>query len=141
MQVGYQGYVVPPNPAFIKACTRVGIPIVEDLNSGCGIGVKQGTVAVDQKYRRSSGYSFYERAKSRSNLKVMHDSPVQKILFDPPKGNGNPRASSVVFIDHIAGLFCNVSAKKEIIVTLGAIQSPQLLMVSVCPTPSVQLKS
>ncbi|RJE25060.1 GMC oxidoreductase [Aspergillus sclerotialis] len=130
VQVGYQGYVVPPNPAFIKACTRVGIPIVKDLNSGCGIGVKQGTVAIDQQYRRSSGYSFYERAKGRSNLKVMHESPVQKLLFEQPKGNANPRATAVVFIDHIAGLFRNVSVKKEVIVTLGAIQSPQLLMVS-----------
>jgi len=31
LQVGYQGYVVASNPAFIKACNEIGIPIVKDL--------------------------------------------------------------------------------------------------------------
>lgn len=68
----------------------------------------------------------------------MHDSPVQKVLFDQPKGNANPRATAVVFIDHFTGVFRVVSVKKEVILTLGAIQSPQLLMVSVRLATSAQ---
>lgn len=137
MEVGYQGYVVPSNPAFIKACTSIGIPVTKDLNTGDGVGVKQGTAAVNGHYQRSSGYSFYERAKHRPNLKVMHGSPVQRIIFDQSEGGGNPRAAGVVFMDNIAGIFRTVLAKSEVILTLGAVQSPQLLMISVLLDPRI----
>lgn len=52
-------------------------------------------------------------------------------MFDEPKGNAKPRATGIVFMDNIAGMFRSVCAKKEVILTLGALQSPQLLMISV----------
>ena len=132
LQVGHQGYVVASGPAFIEACQTVDIPIVKDLNSGDGIGVKQGTVAVDGQYRRSSGYSYYERSRGRSNLRVMHHTPVQSLLFSQGQGNVKPRVTGVVFMDNPSGVFRSISAKNEVIVTMGAVQTPQLLMVSVC---------
>ena len=132
MQVGYQGYVVASNPAFIKACNEIGIPIVKDLNTGNGVGAKQGTATISNRYQRSSSYCFYDRAKGRPNLRVMHDSPAQRLVFNRQESNGKPRATGVVFMDNLAGKWHNVSAKKEVILALGAVQSPQLLMVSVC---------
>jgi len=118
--------VVPSNPAFIEACNSIGIPIVKDLNSGNGVGVKQGTATISNLYRRSSSYCFYERAKGRPNLRVMHDSPVQRLVFNQLESNAKPRATGVVFMDNIAGVFRSVSVKKEVILALGAVQSPQL---------------
>lgn len=130
--MGYQGHVVGSNPAFIQASTSVGIPIVKDLNSGDGVGAKQGTAAVTTKYQRSSAYCFYDHSKGRSNLKVLHETPVQRLIFSRPDDTAKPRASGVVFMSNPAGVFRHVSAKHEVILTLGALQSPQLLMVSVC---------
>ncbi|KAF9884896.1 hypothetical protein FE257_000963 [Aspergillus nanangensis] len=130
LNVGYQGHVVPSNPAFIEACSSIGIPIVKDLNSGSGVGAKQGTAAVAPQYRRGSAYDFYEHARGRPNLKVMHDAPAQRLVFDSPHGKGSPRCTGVVFMDNIEGVFRTAAAKKEVILSLGAVQSPQLLMVS-----------
>ncbi|RYP53508.1 hypothetical protein DL768_001545 [Monosporascus sp. mg162] len=129
LEIGFQGFVPPSSTAFIEACEAVGIPLVKDLNTGNGIGVKQGTGALTSKYRRSSAYDYYKAASDRPNLTVMHNSPVQQITFtkDTP---GKPRASGVVFIDHTAARHHTIAAKKEVIVTLGTFQSPQMLMVS-----------
>jgi choline dehydrogenase-like flavoprotein len=102
------------------------------LNSGDGIGVKQGSVALDSRYQRSSGYCYYERAKGRPNLKVIHHAPAQAITFRQTQGNEKPCATGVVFMDSAAGLFRTISVNKEVILALGAVQTPQLLMVSVC---------
>ena len=108
----------------------INVPIVNELNSGNGTGVKQGTGCLDSSYRRSSAYdSFYKQAAGRHNLDVLSNAPVLSITTE--KVNGTPTATGVVFIDEPAGLVHNVTAKKEIIISMGAFQSPQLLMTSV----------
>ncbi|KAJ2996152.1 hypothetical protein NUW58_g1066 [Xylaria curta] len=131
LDIGYQGYVPSSSVGFIEACEAISIPIVKELNAGVGVGVKQGTGTITPNYSRSSSYdSFYKRAAVRENLHVIESSPVQSILFDQTTDTGTPKASGVVFINHSTGLFHTVSARKEVIVTLGTFQSPQLLMVS-----------
>lgn len=134
LQIGYQGYVPPSNVAFIEACEAIDIPIVEELNNGNNTGVKQGTGNLDARLRRSSAFdSYYQQAKGRPNLDVLHDTSVEKIHFDTTD-NGSPRASGVQFTDHLTGEFFIISASKDIIVAGGAFASPQILMVSVrCP--------
>ena len=108
----------------------INVPIVTELNSGNGTGVKQGTGCLDSRYRRSSAYdSFYKQAAGRPNLDVLPNAPVMSIITE--KVNGTPTATGVVFIDESAGLVHNVTARKEIIISMGAFQSPQLLMTSV----------
>jgi choline dehydrogenase len=116
---------------FIKACGVINVPIVEELNNGNNTGVKQGTGCLDSRYRRSSSFdSYYKQATNRLNLDVLHDAPVQSILFTN-NATGTPTANGVVFMDGPTGLVHNVAAKKEVILSLGAFHSPQLLMVSV----------
>lgn len=126
--------MAPSSPAFIEAVEAANIPIVKDLNSGNGIGVRQGTGALTSDYRRSSAYDYYRAAANRTNLVVLHDAAVQQITFTKD-ANGTPVANGVIIIDHIAGLHRTVTAAKEVIVTLGTFQSPQMLMVSVCSSP------
>ena len=118
------------NIGFIHACEAANIPIVNELNTGNGTGVKQGTGCLDSRYRRSSSYDgFYKRAADRPNLAVLHDAPVTQILTS--NINGNVTANGVVFIDEPTGLIHSVKARKEVILSMGAFHSPQLLMISV----------
>ena len=52
------------------------------------------------------------------------------------EGGQEPRASGVVFVDEPTGRVHVVKARKEVIVSMGAFHSPQLMMVSVSFPPS-----
>lgn len=135
LEISHQGYVPPATVAFMTACAEaVGIPIVKDYNTGNSTGIKQGTATLDGNLLRSSSYDGYlKKAIDRGNLDVLYYAPVRKILFDH-KGE-KPRAAGFEFIDHPTGRVYQVRACKEAIVSMGAFQSPQLLMVSVSTRP------
>ncbi|PVH99999.1 GMC oxidoreductase [Periconia macrospinosa] len=129
LEIGFQGFVPQSNIGFIHACEAANIPIVNDLNTGNGTGVKQGTGCLDGRYRRSSSYdSFYKQSTGRPNLAVLHDAPITKILTST--SNGSVTADGVIFIDEPTGRIRSVKARKEVILSMGAFHSPQLLMVS-----------
>nr|RBQ98320.1 hypothetical protein FVER53263_11901 [Fusarium verticillioides] len=129
LEIGYQGFVPPSSIAFIDACAAIDIPIVQDLNNGKNVGVKQGTATLTSKYRRSSAYDYYKAAANRPNVDILHNAPVQQIMFSN-NATGYPIATGVNFIDHSQGRHRTVAASKEVIVTLGTFQSPQMLMLS-----------
>ncbi|KAF1828868.1 glucose-methanol-choline oxidoreductase-like protein [Decorospora gaudefroyi] len=134
LELGFQGYVPLSTDGFIVACSEaVGMPIVEDLNLGDGVGIKHGTATLNSMLRRSSSYdSFYQQARERPNLRVLHDAPVSGIVMSEPSGNstGKPRAIGVSYINHLTGFVSQARARNEVIVSMGAFHSPQLLMTS-----------
>ncbi|EFQ35153.1 GMC oxidoreductase [Colletotrichum graminicola M1.001] len=139
LQIGFQGYVPPSGVGFIEAAAdALQIPIVNDYNMGNSTGVKQGTGHLDAKFMRSSSYdSYLKQALGRPNLDVLFSAPVWKINFNTT--GAKPRAQGVAFMDHPTGTVYEVKANKEVIVSSGAFNSPQLLMVSGVG-PSAQLK-
>ncbi|WYZ37073.1 hypothetical protein EsH8_II_000579 [Colletotrichum jinshuiense] len=130
LELGFQGYVPASGIGFIEAASEaLQVPIVEDYNTGNSTGVKQGTGHLDANFRRSSSYdSFLKKALGRKNLDVLYYAPVWKINFD--ESGDKPRAEGVAFMDHPTGFVHEVKARKEVIVSAGAFNSPQLLMVS-----------
>lgn len=140
LELGFQGYVPPSTDGFIVACSEAaGIPVVEDLNLGDAVGIKHGTGTLNNRLRRSSSYDgFYTQAKNRTNLKVLHDVPVTGIIFSEPTSDASsatstarPRAIGVSYINQRTGFVSQARARNEVIVSMGAFHSPQLLMVSV----------
>lgn len=131
LPIGFQGYVPDSGVGFIEACEAANIPIVNDLNTGDGVGVKQGTGSLDARIRRSSSYdAFYKPIKDRPNLDVLYDASVQHLIFDDE--SRSPKVSGVGVVYQPDGLVYELTAKKEVIVSMGAFHSPQLLMISVC---------
>ncbi|PSN75402.1 glucose-methanol-choline oxidoreductase-like protein [Corynespora cassiicola Philippines] len=137
LELGFQGYVPESTKGFVQACSEAAnIPIVQDLNLGNGIGVKHGTATLNSMLRRSSSYdSFYQQARNRTNLRVLHDAPVTGIAFEESSsGNstsgGRPRAIGVSYIEQRTGFVRQARARNEVILSMGAFHSPQLLMVS-----------
>lgn len=130
LQLSYQGYVPDSNVGFMRSLEAVNVPVVNELNAGNATGVKQGLGTLDSTLRRSGSFdSFYRQAENRSNLDVLFNAPVSELVLDTE--GDTPTATGVVFVDQNTGLIHQVSASKEVILSMGAFHSPQMLMLSV----------
>ncbi|KAH9425679.1 hypothetical protein DERP_004895 [Dermatophagoides pteronyssinus] len=115
-------FLTPIGQAFIRAAQYIGYPVV-DVNGPyqSGFTVPQGTIR--NGARCSAAKAFLKPVQHRSNLHLLTFSFVTRILFNEQK-----RAVAVQFdrftLSHL------VYARKEIIVSAGSINSPQLLMLS-----------
>lgn len=131
VQIGYPDYTYafPGNDAFVEAMSAVNVSVVDELNAGVNVGAKLEMFTMDASYRRSSSYdSYYMQSKGRSNLKVLPFSPMQQLILE--QEGSTVTATGVVFTDYASGQTFNATANKEVIMSAGAIQTPQLLMLS-----------
>ena len=111
-------------PFAHKLAAQFNLPEI-DFSSGVGIGVSQGIESIRASNRtRSYAYnSFGYLANNRPNFELYHDAWASKIGF------ADKTANSVTYNNTRNGTMQTIYAK-EIIVTAGAINSPQLLMLS-----------
>jgi choline dehydrogenase len=112
----------PIAEAFIAAGVKIGIPHNSDFNGERqeGIGPLQGTARRGLRY--STAKAFLRRALKRQNIDLVMHAQVTRILFD------GVRASGIAFVHE--GREVRISANSEIILSAGAIQSPQILQLS-----------
>ena len=105
---------------------EIGIPPTKDFNSGTLSGSQYAAATIDPNgsFRASSQETFLTAAAGRSNLKVFDLTMAKRILFDQNKNAVGVQVNSTGF-----PLF-NINATKEVILSAGVLQSPQLLMVS-----------
>lgn len=108
---------------------EIGIPDIEDFSSGSLIGSQYCplTLRPSDQTRSSSQASFLQAAFARNelypNLIVYIHSLAEKVVFD-----NNKTATGVQVKSN--GVSYLLNATKEVILSAGAFQSPQLLMVS-----------
>lgn len=130
MGISFGGWETTASVAFIEACPSIGVPIVKELNDGNGIGVRQGMLTVDGDFQRTSSYDgYYNPVRNRTNLTVRSLAGVQSLMMG---SEGNTTiAKGVTFFDQLTASPYIVTAEKEVILSAGFIQSPQLLMTAV----------
>jgi choline dehydrogenase len=109
----------PLSEAFIAAGEQMGLPRVDDLNrtGDCGVGYTNRTIWKGR--RQSSARAFLARARRRPNLRVVTGAVVDRILFE------GRRASDV--LARVGGKVETFTSGREIIVSAGALMSPQIL--------------
>lgn len=112
----------PISEAFISASVKAGIPYNADFNGERQEGVGPFQATAKRGLRYSTAKAFLRRALKRPNLDLLTHAQVTKILFD------GVRASGVAFVHD--GKPTKVSARREIILSAGAIQSPHILQLS-----------
>lgn len=108
--------------AFVQAGQQAGYPLSDDLSGASrdGFGAVDLTVGGG---RRSSAASAYLRpVRKRANLAVMTGALTHRLTFD------GARATGVVFATQ--GALRSARATREVILSAGAINTPQLLMLS-----------
>ncbi|MFM0278837.1 choline dehydrogenase [Paraburkholderia sediminicola] len=108
--------------AFIAASNRLGVPTVDDFNQGDQEGVGYYQLTTRHGWRCSTAVAYLKPARKRPNLQIETDALASKILFE------GTRATGIRYVQH--GKVHEVRAHREVVLTAGALQSPQLLQVS-----------
>jgi choline dehydrogenase len=116
------GHPDPLSAAFIDAAAETGLPTNPDFNGATqeGAGFFQTTTRGGR--RASTAVAYLRPAKGRHNLRVETAALAQRILFE------GRRARAVEYRQ--AGALRTARARKEILVSSGAYNSPQLLQLS-----------
>ena len=112
----------PLSGAFIKAAVESGIPDNPDFNGATQEGAGWFQTTTRNGRRASTARSYLRPAKGRRNLHVETSALAQRILFD------GRRAAGVEYRQN--GALRTVRARKEILISSGAYNSPQLLQLS-----------
>ena len=122
LPVSELGHPDPLSAAFVEAAVQSGISRNPDFNGATqeGAGFFQTTTKGGK--RASTAVAYLRPAKARSNLRVETSALAEKILFE------GRRAVAVTY--RAAGVPRTARARKEILVSGGAYNSPQLLQLS-----------
>jgi choline dehydrogenase len=112
----------PLSAAFLEAGQQAGYPLTSDVNGFQQEGMCRFDVNVDGGYRASSAIAYLEPRRRRANLTVLTGALVTRIILD---------GSRAVGVELAEGRRLSVArAEREVILSAGALGSPQLLMLS-----------
>ncbi|OUS34427.1 choline dehydrogenase [Rhodobacterales bacterium 56_14_T64] len=113
--------------SFAEAAVENGIAKTDDFNTGDNAGV--GYFDVNQKsgWRWNTSKAFLRPAKTRPNLTIWTEAQVERLTF-ATNDTDQPRCSGVLV--HHQGRSVTVTAGKEVVLSAGAIGSPQILQLS-----------
>jgi choline dehydrogenase len=110
-------------PIFVEACVEAGIPANTDYNGGEQEGASMLQFTIKKNKRHSTATAFLKPAMRRSNLTVRTNTHVKSILIEDGRAVGVE-----VITQHSSSE--RINCHHEVIVSAGAIQSPQILMLS-----------
>jgi choline dehydrogenase len=119
------GWVSEPHPlaeAFLRSSVAAGIPRNHDYNGSSQEGVSYSQVMMRDGVRSSAASAYLGPVRSRSNLQVLTQSLVRRIVIE------GGRAAAVEF--ERASEVQTIRARREVLLCGGTIASPQLLMLS-----------
>lgn len=112
----------PLSAVFLKAAQQAGHSLTPDFNAAQQEGMGPYRVFQKDGQRCSNARAYLREAEARANLTVMTATQATRVLFD------GRRAVGVRCFE--AGRYVDVLAAREVILSGGAIGSPQLLLLS-----------
>jgi choline dehydrogenase len=112
----------PLSEAFVTAAAETGIPINPDFNGATQEGAGWFQTTTRRGRRASTAVSYLRPVRHKSNLRVETAALARRIVFD------GRRAVAVEYSQN--GKLQTAGARKEILVSGGAYNSPQLLQLS-----------
>ncbi len=108
--------------AWVEAGVEFGLPRNHDFNGASTLGVGSYQLGIGRRWRSSSASAFLHPVARRPNLTVLTGAQASKIIF---------RGQQAVGVEWIRnGQRCRSSAEREVVLSAGALQSPQLLQLS-----------
>ncbi|ETK79411.1 choline dehydrogenase [Phytophthora nicotianae CJ01A1] len=110
--------------AFLDASVQAGYPFTDDLNGYQQEGFGWHDLTIHEGKRWSTSAAFLHPVMDRENLTVITDTYVNKVLFDGKKAVG------IEVEDSKTKTVSKISTAKEVILSGGAINTPQVLMLS-----------
>jgi len=107
--------------AFSEAAQQQGIPATDDFNRGDNSGVGYFDVNQKRGVRWNASKAFLRPAMKRPNLTIITGAHTQRVIFEGKRCVGVEYRGDV---DYVARARC------EVILSAGAVNSPQLLELS-----------
>ncbi len=107
---------------FLAACGEVGLPLIGDFNGRGEEGAGLYHATIHDGRRVSTGRAYIAPARQRGNCHVVTEAMVERI--DVADG----RATGVTY--RKGGQIVSVRARREVVLSAGAIGSPHLLQLS-----------
>ena len=113
----------PITDAWVAAAQAAGYPFNPDYNGAKQEGVGFFQLTARNGRRCSSAVAFLNPVKSRDNLTIVTHAQAERLEMD------GRRVTGVTYRDR-GGVMHVVKARREVILSGGSINSPQLLMLS-----------
>lgn len=123
------GWHHPINEAFIAGAAELGLPRNPDYNGleQEGVGYFQRTIL--GRWRQSTARTYLRPARKRGNLKVITNALATSIVFEGTRAVGvrfqRGRAADAKYAAP-----AQITARREVIVSCGALNTPRLLQLS-----------
>ena len=115
-------YEDPLVDAYIEAAVQAGYPYNDDYNAAEQYGISRMQMTIRNGRRDSAATAYLHPALSRDRLTLEVKAQVTRVVMDRCRAVG---------VDYVRnGKRLTARARREVILSAGAINSPQLLMLS-----------
>jgi len=122
LHVQHSRFRDPLSDAYLAAGAAAGYPYTQDYNAEQQEGFSSLQVTVRDGRRCSAAVAYLRPALRRSNLRVVVQALATRIVFEGERAVG---------VEYVRGGKTTIArAEREVILCGGAINSPQLLMIS-----------
>jgi choline dehydrogenase len=108
--------------AFIASAEANGVPRTKDFNGRSQEGAGYFQLTTKNGWRMSAAAAYLKPAAKRENLTIITDTQVLRVLFEGRRAVG--------IVCHTPQGTRTIKARRGVVLSAGAIQSPQLLMLS-----------
>ncbi|KAJ3513163.1 hypothetical protein NLJ89_g3106 [Agrocybe chaxingu] len=142
VQVRYSTEVFDVETKFTEACVTLGFPLNPNPDNGNTTYLPEwgidNSVDIRTGKRSYAAPAYYNAAvRARRNLVVLQGAVVSRVIFDQSTvgSQAGARATGVEYI--VDGRRYTVSARREVILSAGTIQSPQILELSGIGNPTL----
>ena len=108
--------------AVLRGATEIGIPRNDDFNGATQEGAGYYQLFTRNGLRSSSATGYLKPVRDRANLDVQTDAHAMSVIFEGTKAVGVRYRQG--------GVVKEARASREVILSAGALQSPQLLQLS-----------
>ena len=108
--------------AWLEAARQQGLPANDDFNGRTSLGVGAYQLSLNGRLRASASAAFLRPVLGRGNLSLCLDALVSRVVLESGRATG---------VEWIAdGQVRRARAAREVILSAGAIQTPQILQLS-----------
>jgi choline dehydrogenase len=114
--------VHPICETFLEGAQQAGFPRTDDINGANYEGAVIYDLNARNGERSSSSFEYLHPALSRKNLRLERDVTVRRVMFDGKRAIGVLASRN--------GETLQFSAKREVILSAGAVDTPKLMQLS-----------
>ncbi|KAL4744746.1 hypothetical protein BDW72DRAFT_199287 [Aspergillus terricola var. indicus] len=142
IEVSFPDAVVDPSAsAWVQSLRGLGYPMKRDPFSGeavTGGYINAAAIHPTNKTRSYSANAYYLPIKDRPNLRVVTGAQVTRIILESLSDeDGEPTATGVQYTTNTTTQPLTAKARREVILSAGAYNSPKLLELSGIGSPAV----